>query len=68
MRRRGKIAIYPCQELAVEKPKDIARQFDLRHIGSISFITHQIRNKNRENKRLHEQIDKFIISIMKQLN
>jgi hypothetical protein len=61
-----KIAMYLCQELAGEKLKDIAEFFKLGHAGSVSFITHQVRKKKREDKHFSLQINKTIKSIMKQ--
>ena len=45
-----KIAMYLCQELANVKLKDIAEHFNLSHVGSVSFITHQVRKMKRESK------------------
>ena len=61
-----KIAMYLCQELAGEKLKDIAELFKLSHAGSVSFITHQVRKKKREDKYFSSIINKTIKSIMKQ--
>ena len=62
-----KVAMYLCQELAAVKLKDIAQYFNLGHIGSVSYITHQIRKKKREDKILFNQISEVIKSIMKQV-
>jgi putative transposase len=43
-----KIAMYLCQELVAAKLKEIAYYFNLSHAGSVSFITHQIRQKKRK--------------------
>ena len=61
-----KIAMYLCQELADVKLKDIAQYFNLGHIGSVSFVTHRIRKKKRENKAFFNRINELIDSIMKQ--
>ena len=61
-----KIAMYLCQELADVKLKDVAAYFNLSHVGSVSFITHQIRKKKREDKVLSRRIDTLIRVIMKQ--
>ena len=61
-----KIAMYLCQELADVKLKDIAEFFKLSHVGSVSFITHQVRKKKRENKAFLRRINEIIKSIMKQ--
>ena len=61
-----KIAMYLCQELADIKLKDIAEFFKLGHVGSVSFITHQVRKKKREDKAFFYRINKIIQSIVKQ--
>jgi chromosomal replication initiation ATPase DnaA len=61
-----KIAMYLCQEMADAKLKDIAEFFKLSHVGSVSFITHQVRKKKREDKLFSSRINKTIKSIMKQ--
>ncbi len=60
-----KIAMYLCQELASVKLKYIAVHFNLRHVGSVSFITHQVRKMKREGKVFARQIDEAVMSIMK---
>ncbi len=47
-----KIAMHLCQEMAALKLKDIAERFGLAHVGSVSFITHQVRKKKREDHAL----------------
>jgi len=61
-----KIAMYLCQELAEAKLNDIAEYFNLGHVGSVSFITHQIRNKKRDDKIFLCRINELIMIIMKQ--
>ncbi|MDH5803443.1 MAG: transposase [Gammaproteobacteria bacterium] len=61
-----KIAMYLSQELASEKLVNIAYQFNLGHIGSVSFITHQIRKKKKEDENFVRKIEKIVSSIMKQ--
>lgn len=61
-----KIAMYLCQELAARKLKDIASHINLSHIGSVSFITHQVRKKKRDDKRFLGKLDEIVRSIMKQ--
>ena len=61
-----KITMYLCQELADVKLKDIAEFFKLSHVGSVSFITHQVRKKKREDKAFLRRINEIIKSIMKQ--
>lgn len=62
-----KIAMYLSQELADEKLKDIAPYFNLSHGGSVSFITHQVRKKKREDNAFSHRINELINSIMKQV-
>ena len=61
-----KIAMYLCQEMANVKLKDIAKYFNLSHIGSVSFITHQIRKRKSVDIRLARKINTIIENIMKQ--
>jgi len=61
-----KIAMYLCQELAEVKLRDIAEFFNLRHIGSVSFITHQVRKKKGDEKRFASRLSEVMTSIMKQ--
>jgi len=55
--------LVPClayQELANVQLKDIAEYLQLRHIGSVSFITHQVRTKKRAEKGYAAQLSKLI--------
>ncbi|MEM5548757.1 hypothetical protein [Pseudoalteromonas fuliginea] len=61
-----KVAMYFCQEVLAEKLSNIAEYFNLGHSGSVSFITHQIRKKRREDKQFSKQLDAIFDSIMKQ--
>ena len=61
-----KIAMYLCQELAAAKLREIADYFNLNHAGSVSFITHQIRHKKRQNKRFHHTVEGLIKSLINQ--
>ncbi len=63
-----KVAMYLSQELAGEKLREIADYFNLSHAGSVSFITHQIRIKKREDPRMKRIIDKLTNCIMKNVN
>ncbi|NOZ10872.1 MAG: hypothetical protein GXP09_07540 [Gammaproteobacteria bacterium] len=60
-----KIAMYLCQEMADVKLKDIAEYFNLNHIGSVSFITHQLRK--RQDRGFTRTVDAVVESIMKQV-
>ena len=62
-----KIAMYLCQELAAAKLCEIAEYFNLNHAGSVSFITHQIRQKKRENEQLNLTIESLIKSLVNQV-
>ena len=62
-----KIAMYLCQELAQAKLEDIASVFQLTSSGSVSFITHQIRKKKAEDKKLCRELELLTISIVKQV-
>ncbi|GAC18143.1 transposase [Paraglaciecola arctica] len=62
-----KIAMYLCQELAAAKLCEIAEYFNLNHAGSVSFITHQIRQKKRENEQLKLTIEGLIKSLVNQV-
>ncbi|MFT7412928.1 MAG: putative transposase [Paraglaciecola sp.] len=51
-----------CQALAAAKLKEIADYFNLSHAGSVRFITHQMRQKKRENKRFRRTVEGLIKS------
>ena len=61
-----KLAMYFCQELVAAKLTDVAARFHLNHVGSVSFITHQIRQRERENSQFRTQVEGLIKSIVKQ--
>ena len=61
-----KIAMYLCQELAAAKLREIADYFNLNHAGSVSFITHQIRHKKRQDKRFNHTVEGLIKSLINQ--
>jgi len=60
--------MYLCQELADATLKDIAAFFTLSHTGSVSFITHQIRKKKREDRVYLHRINETIRGIVKQVS
>jgi len=60
-----KMAMYLCQELTGEKHKVIASYFNLQHIGSVSYITCQIRALKAENNEIKRKIEKFIRVLLK---
>jgi flagellar motor protein MotB len=61
-----KIAMYLCQELTAAELKKIADYFNLGYAGSVSFISHQIRQKKRENKRFRRTVEGLIKSRINQ--
>ena len=61
-----KLAMHLCQELAGAKLTDIVAQFNLSNIGSVSFITHQIRKRADEDLLLRREIERLTKSIIKQ--
>jgi len=44
-----KVAMYLCQQLGGSSLTDIMRTFGLSHVGSVSFITTQIRKRSQAN-------------------
>ncbi len=62
-----KVAMYLCQELSGKYLKDIAKYFNLSHIGSVSYNTSTIRRKRHENKKFGKKIDKIIKLIHEQV-
>lgn len=61
-----KIAMYLCQELGDGKLKDIADYFQLGHVGSVSFITHQVRKRKQRETKFEQLVEEIVRSIMKQ--
>ena len=61
-----KVAMYLCQELASCYLKDIAVKFNLKSIGSVSFITHSVRLNKKQDKEFSKRVDKIIKSIVSQ--
>jgi putative transposase len=61
-----KPVMYLCQQLAMAKLTDIATAFQLGHVGSVSFITHQVRKRAKYDMRVRQQIERLIKSIVKQ--
>jgi putative transposase len=55
-----KVAMYLCQELTGATLSEIARVFNLTHPGSVSFITHQIRHRKPQERKLKRLIDRVI--------
>ena len=63
-----KLAMHLCQELVAAKLVDIAAQFHLSHPGSVSFITHQVRKRIREDNRFSQQVEGLIKRLMKSVD
>jgi len=61
-----KVAMYLCQEILDERLINIANFFNLTNMGSVSFITHQIRNLRKKDPDFSKKIDKLLESIIKQ--
>lgn len=62
-----KVAMYLCQELSAAKLKEIADYFNLNHVGSVSFITHQIRQKQSKDKGFKRKLEDLIKSLVNQV-
>lgn len=62
-----KMAMYLSQEVAAARLCEIADYFNLNHNGSVSFITHQIRAKKRENTSFRRKIDRLVKEIVKKV-
>jgi len=62
-----KVAMYLCQQLTDKYLIDIAKKFNLKSTGSVSYTTHMIRNKKKDNKKFANKIDGLIKSIASQL-
>lgn len=61
-----KFAMYLCQELVAAKLSDIATQFHLSNVGSVSFTTHQVRKCIKEDSQFSKRVEGLIKRIMKQ--
>lgn len=61
-----KITMYLCQQLGSYSLIDIMVNFGLRNIGSVSFITSQIRNDIRKDHGFDKQIQQIKAYIIKQ--
>ena len=59
-----KVTMYVCQQLGGYRLAEIMRQFGLSNIGSVSFITTQIRKRIKENKEFAtaiQRVKRYII-------
>jgi REP element-mobilizing transposase RayT len=62
-----KIAMYLCQQLTASTQKEIAEFFNLQSAGSVSYTTHMVRVKIRENKEFSKAIKSLINKVIKQV-
>jgi REP element-mobilizing transposase RayT len=62
-----KVAMFLCQELTGEYLKVICQYFNLNHIGSVSYNSSKIRQKNREDKKFSKKLDRIINKVAKQV-
>ena len=62
-----KVAMYLCQELSHKYLKEIAENFNLNHIGSVSYNTTTIRQKRKSDKKFGLKIDKIVKLIHEQV-
>lgn len=54
-----KVAMYLCQQLGGYKLSEIMTQFGLSNIGSVSFITSQIRKRLKNDRQLKKQVQQI---------
>ena len=62
-----KIAMYLCQQLTRESQKEIAEYFSLKSTGSVSYTTHKIRVKIKEDKRFAKEINRIIEKVIRKV-
>jgi putative transposase len=62
-----KIAMYICQQLTRESQKEIAEYFNLKSTGSVSFTTHKIRVKIKEDIRFAKEINRIIDQVIRKV-
>ena len=62
-----KVSMYLCQQLTGKSQKDIAKYFNLQNTGSVSFTTHVIRVRIREDKKFAKEIEGIINSIIRKV-
>jgi len=62
-----KIAMYLCQEVSGAKLREIALYFELKHIGSVSFITHQIRKERNSSSSFDKEVELVVTYIVKKV-
>jgi putative transposase len=60
-----KFAMYLCQQLAGYSLKEIMQAFELSHVGSVSFITSQVRQAMQEDLTLVDEVKRLQRYIVK---
>ncbi len=60
-----KVALYRCQQLGGYRLADLMGPFGLSNIGSVSFITTQIRKQRKENKEFFQTLQRVKGYILK---
>ena len=61
-----KVAMYCCQVLGDHRLSTITEYFNLSHVGSVSYITHQVRKRAAEDRQFANALDRLFAYIMKQ--
>jgi len=59
--------MYLCQELCAKTLRELAEYFQLGHVGSVSYVTHQVREMKRTDKGFERKVDRLIKSIIVQV-
>jgi len=60
-----KVAMYMCQQLGGYQLNEIMTHFELSHIGSVSFITSQIRKNIRNDREFDKHVQNIKAYVMK---
>lgn len=59
--------MYLCQQLTRESQKEIAEYFSLKSTDSVSYTTHKIRVKIKEDKKFAKEITRIIELVIRKL-
>jgi chromosomal replication initiation ATPase DnaA len=59
--------MYLCQQLTTKDLIDIAKIFIFKSTGSVSYTTHMIRMKKRDNKIFSTKVDRLLKCIASQM-
>ena len=62
-----KVAMYLCQQLGGHRLTDIMSKFGLSNVGSVSFITTQIRKRINEQPDFAKTIQRLTHNVIKQV-